>query len=61
MPDVSGQYPVRPASPTGSTVAEAPSLLLLNRNHASDLLAVAIEDTMIIGMKGIAAGMQNTG
>ena len=60
MPDVQ-----RPASPTASVAGSvsgtaSKNLLQLNPNHA-DLLAVAIEDTMIIGMKGIAAGMQNTG
>eukprot|EP00191_Tetraselmis_sp_GSL018_P019798 CAMPEP_0177591956 /NCGR_PEP_ID=MMETSP0419_2-20121207/8289_1 /TAXON_ID=582737 /ORGANISM="Tetraselmis sp., Strain GSL018" /LENGTH=977 /DNA_ID=CAMNT_0019082763 /DNA_START=149 /DNA_END=3082 /DNA_ORIENTATION=- len=47
---------------SASSLSRGGSLLSLNPNYATaDPLAVAIEDTMIISMKGIAAGMQNTG
>jgi len=50
------------AGSPGSDGGTASSLLSLNPNFVTtDALTVALEDTMVISMKGIAAGMQNTG
>jgi hypothetical protein len=47
---------------SGGTRSVRASLLSLNPNYVTtDPLTVALEDTMVISMKGIAAGMQNTG
>lgn len=40
---------------------EVKALLSRDKNIADDLYKAAVADTLIITMKGISAGMQNTG
>jgi len=37
------------------------AMALMSRGQHDNPLVAAVEDTMIITMKGVAAGMQNTG